>query len=119
MEASEEIEKAFREAGIAGLPVKAFDQFHDYLELLLRWNLRVNLTAVREPLQIIQRHFVECSLVAQHIPLDVRSLLDYGSGGGSSRDTNCDLSSWNPGDASRGAREKGCFFAGSSAGPGS
>jgi 16S rRNA (guanine527-N7)-methyltransferase len=78
----EELEKAFREAGITGLPVKALDQFHDYLELLLRWNLRVNLTAVREPLQIIQRHFVECSLVAQHIPLDVRSLLDYGSGGG-------------------------------------
>jgi 16S rRNA (guanine527-N7)-methyltransferase len=81
-ESAEEIEKAFREAGIAGLPVKAFDQFHVYLELLLRWNLRVNLTAVREPLRIIQRHFVECSLVAQHIPLDVRSLLDYGSGGG-------------------------------------
>ena len=79
---AEEIERAFREAGIAGLPVKAFDQFHDYLELLLRWNLRVSLTAVREPGQIIQRHFVECSLVAQHIPLDVTNLLDYGSGAG-------------------------------------
>src|ERR1700722_5486790 len=78
----EELEKAFREAGIADLPLKAFDQFHDYLELLLRWNLRVNLTGVREPLQIIQRHFVECSLVAQHIPRDVTNLLDYGSGAG-------------------------------------
>ncbi len=78
----EQIEEAFREAGIAGLPRKAFDQFHGYLQLLLRWNSRVSLTAVREPLQIIQRHFVECSLVAQHIPLDVRNLLDYGSGAG-------------------------------------
>jgi 16S rRNA (guanine527-N7)-methyltransferase len=77
-----QIEQAFREAGIAGLPVKAFNQFHDYLELLLRWNLRVNLTGVREPLQIVQRHFVECSLVAQHIPRDVTNLLDYGSGAG-------------------------------------
>jgi 16S rRNA (guanine527-N7)-methyltransferase len=78
----EQIEEAFRDAGIAGLPGKAFDQFHDYLQLLLRWNSRVSLTAVREPLEIIQRHFVECSLLAQHIPPDVRSLLDYGSGAG-------------------------------------
>jgi 16S rRNA (guanine527-N7)-methyltransferase len=50
--------------------------------LLLRWNSRVSLTAVRDPIRIIQRHFVECSLVAQQIPLDVRNLLDYGSGAG-------------------------------------
>lgn len=79
---AEQIAEAFREAGIAGLPGKALGQFHDYLQLLLRWNSRVSLTAIREPLQIIRRHFVESSLVAQHIPLDVKSLLDYGSGGG-------------------------------------
>ena len=77
-----QIEEAFREAGISGLPRGAFDQFHDYLQLLLRWNSRVSLTAVREPVQIIQRHFVECSWLAQHIPPDVQSVLDYGSGAG-------------------------------------
>jgi 16S rRNA (guanine527-N7)-methyltransferase len=77
-----QIEEAFRDAGIAGLPREAFDQFHDYLQLLLRWNSRVSLTAVREPVQIIRRHFVECSWLAQHIPPDVRSVLDYGSGAG-------------------------------------
>ena len=60
----------------------AYDQFQIYLELLLRWNLRVNLTAVREPEQIIQRHFVECAFAAQHLPRDIATLLDYGSGAG-------------------------------------
>ncbi len=53
-----------------------------YLDLLLRWNLRLNLTAVREPEQIIQRHFVECAFAAQHLPPDIATLLDYGSGAG-------------------------------------
>lgn len=79
---AEQIEKAFTEAGIAGLPAPAYGQFHAYLDLLLRWNLRVSLTAVREPEQIIQRHFVECAFVARHLPIDIANLLDYGSGAG-------------------------------------
>ena len=30
-----------------------------YIDLLLRWNVRVNLTAVREPEEIVTRHFGE------------------------------------------------------------
>ena len=30
-----------------------------YLDLLLRWNERTNLTAIREPGRIVQRHFGE------------------------------------------------------------
>jgi 16S rRNA (guanine527-N7)-methyltransferase len=79
---AEQIRQAFAEAAIAGLPANAFDQFHSYLDLLLRWNLRLNLTAVRDPEQIIRRHFVECAFAAQQLPADIRSLLDYGSGAG-------------------------------------
>jgi 16S rRNA (guanine527-N7)-methyltransferase len=78
----QQIEKAFIEAGISGLPAGAYERFHAYLELLLRWNQRLSLTAVREPEQIIQRHFVECAFVARHLPLDIATLLDYGSGAG-------------------------------------
>lgn len=77
-----QIEKAFIQAGISGLPVGAYDKFRVYLELLLRWNQRLSLTAVREPDQIIQRHFVECVFVAQRLPPDIADLLDYGSGAG-------------------------------------
>jgi 16S rRNA (guanine527-N7)-methyltransferase len=80
--AAAQIRSAFAKAGINELPPIAYDQFETYLELLLRWNLRMNLTAVREPEAIIRRHFVECAFAAQHLPADITTLLDYGSGAG-------------------------------------
>jgi 16S rRNA (guanine527-N7)-methyltransferase len=79
---AEQIEKAFSEAGIESLPKKAYQQFQAYLELLLRWNQRLSLTAIRDPEQIIRRHFIECAFAAQHLPSDIANLLDYGSGAG-------------------------------------
>jgi 16S rRNA (guanine527-N7)-methyltransferase len=77
-----QIEQAFAQVGILDLPVEAYDKFLAYLELLVRWNQRLSLTAVREPDQIIQRHFVECAFVAGQLPRDIVDLLDYGSGAG-------------------------------------
>jgi 16S rRNA (guanine527-N7)-methyltransferase len=79
---AQRIETAFAESGIAGLPPSAYAQFLAYLELLLRWNVRLNLTAIREPEQIIRRHFVECAFVALHLPGQIETLLDFGSGAG-------------------------------------
>ncbi len=76
------IEKAFTQAGIVDLPVGSYDKFRAYLELLLHWNQRLSLTAVREPDQIIQRHFLECAFAAGQLPQDIAGLLDYGSGAG-------------------------------------
>lgn len=67
---------------IAGLDEKAIQQFEAYLALLLRWNARFNLTAVRKPEDILRRHFAESIFAAQHIPKKVKTLLDYGSGAG-------------------------------------
>src|SRR6202162_5549095 len=79
---AEQIEKAFAQAGVLDLPAGSYDKFRIYLELLVRWNQRLSLTAVREPDQIVQRHFVECAFVAQHLPRGLTDLLDYGSGAG-------------------------------------
>jgi 16S rRNA (guanine527-N7)-methyltransferase len=79
---ADQIEKAFAQAGVLDLPAGSYDKFRIYLELLIRWNQRLSLTAVREPDQIIQRHFVECAFVAQRLPRDIADLLDYGSGAG-------------------------------------
>jgi 16S rRNA (guanine527-N7)-methyltransferase len=78
----QEIEEAFSEAGVGELPASCYEQFSAYLELLTRWNARLNLTSIREPAQIIRRHFVECAFAAQHLPKDIETLLDYGSGAG-------------------------------------
>jgi 16S rRNA (guanine527-N7)-methyltransferase len=80
--ATQPIEHAFAAAGISSLPTGAYDQFLAYLGLLQRWNARLNLTAVRDPEEIIRRHFVECAFAARQIPRDIGTLLDYGSGAG-------------------------------------
>ena len=77
-----QIEVEFSRVGLAALPAVAYKQFDDYLDLLLRWNQRLNLTAIKEPRQVIQRHFVESAFTAQHLPTGIASLLDYGSGAG-------------------------------------
>lgn len=77
-----QIEAAFSEAGIRPLSAAAFRQFEIYLELLLRWNQRLSLTSIREPKEIIQRHFIESAFAAEQLPIDIGDLLDYGSGAG-------------------------------------
>ena len=53
-----------------------------YLELLVRWNARTNLSAVRDPEQIVLRHFGESLQCAAAIPQGLQTLLDFGSGAG-------------------------------------
>lgn len=57
--------------------------FGRYQDLLLEWNQRMNLTAVRDARLIQQRHFVDsltCSLVTGD--LNGQALIDVGSGAG-------------------------------------
>ena len=65
------------DAGSASL----YSQLSVYLDLLLKWNAKTNLTAIREPEEIVQRHFGE-SLFAGRQLSPCRTLLDYGSGAG-------------------------------------
>lgn len=58
-----------------------YEKLETYLELLLRWNARTNLTAIRDRSGIIQRHFGESLLIGQLLP-PFRTLLDFGSGAG-------------------------------------
>jgi len=77
-----EIEAAAHAAGLQPLPAGASSRFAVYLDLLLKWNAKLNLTAIREPESILQRHFLECIFAAQQLPPEIRTLLDFGSGGG-------------------------------------
>jgi 16S rRNA (guanine527-N7)-methyltransferase len=38
-----------------------------YIDLLLRWNARMNLTAIRHPEEIVSRHFGESLFAARHL----------------------------------------------------
>jgi 16S rRNA (guanine527-N7)-methyltransferase len=51
-----------------------------YLSLLHKWNKVYNLTAVREPLEMVTLHLLDSLSVLPYIK--VKNLLDVGSGGG-------------------------------------
>jgi 16S rRNA (guanine527-N7)-methyltransferase len=71
----------------AGLDVRAelYGQLRVYLGLLLRWNARTNLTAIREPAEMVRRHFGESLFAGSCLGTRVKAgaeVLDLGSGAG-------------------------------------
>jgi 16S rRNA (guanine527-N7)-methyltransferase len=58
-----------------------------YVDMLLRWNRRINLTAIRDPQEIITRHFGESLFAAKHLfphheVAQAATVADVGSGAG-------------------------------------
>lgn len=63
------------------------DTLIDYLALLQRWNATYNLTAVRDPAQMLTQHLADCLAVIGPLRRHCgegrgQSVLDVGSGGG-------------------------------------
>jgi 16S rRNA (guanine527-N7)-methyltransferase len=81
-----------REAPVRSLLRAQLQHISMYVDLLLRWNARVNLTSVREPEEIVTRHFGESFFAARHlfpapdlIPTEKSAevhVIDVGSGAG-------------------------------------
>lgn len=63
----------------------SISQLGSYLDLLVKWNAKTNLTAIREPEEIVRQHFGESLFAGQQLArfdLTGKTLLDYGSGAG-------------------------------------
>ena len=58
------------------------EQIQQYTKILLTWNDKVNLTAIRDPLEILYRHFCESMFGARLLPVENCRLADVGTGGG-------------------------------------
>ncbi len=71
-------------AGLADLKLdlsaSTVERLLDYVDLLARWNNAYNLTAVREPLEMVTRHLLDSLAVAPWVMGD--RLVDIGSGAG-------------------------------------
>ncbi len=70
------------QAGLPPLAPTQTSRFESYLSLILRWNARINLTAIRDEEGILSRHFVESIACAHALPAGIQTLLDFGSGAG-------------------------------------
>jgi 16S rRNA (guanine527-N7)-methyltransferase len=57
-------------------------QIQQYMQILMAWNEKINLTAIRDPLEILYRHFCESMYAAEAIPIENGRLADIGSGAG-------------------------------------
>jgi len=79
---AEQLNGLLVQAGEHAADADLISKLEIYLTLLLRWNARMNLTAVRDPEGIVSRHFVESIICARHLPTGVETLLDFGSGAG-------------------------------------
>ena len=71
--------------GAASLPLRLaerqFGQLIDYLALLNKWNAVYNLTAVRDPEQMVLQHLLD-TLAAVPAFAGAQNVLDVGAGGG-------------------------------------
>lgn len=60
---------------------KQKEQFYLYMNLLLEWNDKINLTAIVEEEDIIKKHFIDCLTICKYIEKDA-SIIDVGTGAG-------------------------------------
>ncbi len=75
------VRRSLEPYGIRPSPAQA-ESIQRYLCLLLQWNQKVSLTSLRDPGEILQRHFGECMFAASAVPISTGRLADVGSGAG-------------------------------------
>ncbi len=60
---------------------KQMEQFYLYMNLLLEWNEKINLTAIIEPRDIIKKHFIDSLTINPYIEENTK-MIDIGTGAG-------------------------------------
>ncbi|AXO90678.1 16S rRNA (guanine(527)-N(7))-methyltransferase RsmG [Pseudomonas parafulva] len=78
---AEELSTGARQLGVE-LSQQQHAQLLAYLALLIKWNKAYNLTAVRDPDEMVSRHLLDSLSVMPFIHSDTQRWLDVGSGGG-------------------------------------
>jgi len=78
---AEELQQGARELGV-DLTEQQQAQLLDYLALLIKWNKAYNLTAVRDPDEMVSRHLLDSLSVVPFVAEAGDNWLDVGSGGG-------------------------------------
>ena len=56
-------------------------KFYEYMNLLIEWNEKINLTAIVEPKEIILKHFIDSLTIIKYIDQN-KTVIDIGTGAG-------------------------------------
>lgn len=83
MEIAEFKEKMLDECENIGIKLneEQIMQFYKYMNTLVEWNEKMNLTAITEPNEVIKKHFVDCLSILKYIPKQGK-VIDVGTGAG-------------------------------------
>lgn len=76
----EELVRKSAEAGIV-LDETMLSRLQKYTNMLVEWNSRMNLTAIVDPLEIHEKHYLDCLLPLRAVP-ENSTVCDVGSGAG-------------------------------------
>ncbi len=60
---------------------KQIKKFYNYMNLLLEWNEKMNLTAITEPKEVILKHFIDSATIIKYIENGMQ-IVDVGTGAG-------------------------------------
>lgn len=64
------------------LNIEKAEKYIKYLDMLCDKNSVVNLTAIRDKEEIIEKHFIDSLIVSKYIPLNAKTAIDIGTGAG-------------------------------------
>mgnify|MGYP002569698963 CR=1 FL=1 len=83
MEENEFKEKMQEKSKILGFDfsVEQISKFYKYMNMLIEWNEKMNLTAITDPKEIILKHFVDSLTIAKYVE-EGKSIIDMGTGAG-------------------------------------
>ena len=80
MDFNEKLEKMANQINI-NLKKDEIIKFKSYMNLLLEWNKKINLTAITDENDIILKHFIDSLSIIKYLK-DNKSIIDIGSGAG-------------------------------------
>lgn len=63
------------------LDYNQIEKFYKYMNILLEWNEKINLTAITEPIDIILKHFIDSLTISKYIAKNAK-IIDIGTGAG-------------------------------------
>ena len=83
MKKIEFFEKLKKQAGKLNIELtnKQLEKFYSYMELLLEWNEKINLTAITNEEDIIKKHFIDSLTISKYIEGNEK-IIDVGTGAG-------------------------------------